>query len=260
MNITIINDCQDANAVGRQIARTTSLLGGPVSFIGIKNDLQAGGNLIDVIDALENNPGVILVNIAPRNGRAKRWKNGTPFGYFQYKKIIVLTSVDGFTLSLVKKFKLTRFVTVLDMTKTLDHLISFGLLPKELKDPITRTQFRSYEFLPRVAAFLSSGKRLRGAKLDIKKIRDAPVAVWWVDNFGNCKTTLFQEDLKNRGCLPVKFKKLSYFERLKDVPDKTPALISGSSGLGKKRFLEIVIQGGSAEKTLGVSVGEVVGR
>ena len=258
MNITIINDCRDANAVGRQTARATSLLGGSASFIGVSSDLQASGNLIDVLDALEENPGIVLVNVAPRNGKAKKWKNGTPFGYFQYKKILVLASVDGLTLSLVKKFKLTKFITILDIPKTLNQLIAGGALSKELRDSITRTQFRSYDFLPRVAAFLASGKKLQGTKLHIKDIHNAPPAIWWIDNFGNCKTTLLHEELKDQNRFSTKFSKLSYFARLKDVPDKTPAIISGSSGLGEKRFLEIIVQGGSAEKEFDISVGDVI--
>ncbi len=258
MNITIINDCRDANAVGRQIARATSLLGGSVSFIGVSSDLQASGNLIDVLDALEENSGIVLVNVAPRNGKAKKWKNGTPFGYFQYKKILVLVSVDGLTLSLVKKFKLTKFITILDIPKTLNQLIAGGALSEELRDSITRTQFRSYDFLPRVAAFLVSGKKLQGTKLHIKDIQNAPSAIWWIDNFGNCKTTLLHEEAKGQNRFSTKFAKLSYFARLKDVPDKTPAIISGSSGLGEKRFLEIVVQGGSAEKKFDISVGDVI--
>jgi hypothetical protein len=42
------------------------------------------------------------------------------------------------------------------------------------------------------------------------------------------------------------------------VPDRTTALISGSSGLGKKRFLEIVVQGGSAEKKLKIFAGDAI--
>lgn len=258
MNITIINDCRDANAVGRQVARATSLLGGPVSFVGVSSDLQASGNIIDILDALEENPGVLLVNVAPRNGKAKKWKNGTPFGYFWYKNILVLASIDGLTLSLVKKFKLTKFITILDIPKTLSQLIAGGALSKKFKDSITRTQFRSYDFLPRVATFLVSGKKLPGTKLYIKDIQDAPPAIWWIDNFGNCKTTLLHEEVKNQNRFSKKFAELSYFARLKDVPDKRPAIISGSSGLGEKRFLEIVVQGGSAEKEFDISVGDAI--
>ncbi|MFH1253636.1 MAG: hypothetical protein V1664_04910 [Candidatus Uhrbacteria bacterium] len=256
MNITIINDCRDANAAGRQIARATALLNGPVSFIGITSDLTAAGNLIDTLDALEENPGVILVNVAPRNGAAKKWKNGTPFGYFWYKKILVLASIDGFTLSLIKKFGLAETINVFDIPEVLNYLVANNVLPKELETYITSTQFRSYDFLPRAAAFLINGQKLPTTPLSITEIPDVPPAVWWIDNFGNGKTTLLPEDLKNQTSLTTKFGSLPYFERLKDVPDKTTAVITGSSGLGEKRFLEIVVQGESAEKKFNLVIGE----
>ena len=257
MNITIINDCRDANASGRQITRVTSLLGSQVSFIGVTNDLEAAGNLVDTLDALEENPGVVLVNVAPRNGKAKKWKNGTPFGYFWHKKILILSSIDGFTLSLVKKLELTKFINVLEVPRTLDQLIAYGVLSKKLKNSIARTQFRSYEFLPRVAAFLVQGKKLQSTKLNIKNIPDMPLAIWWIDNFGNCKTTLLSEDMKYKIYFSEKFNALTHLPRLKDVPNETAAIITGSSGLGEKRFLEIVVQGGSAAKKLNISVGEL---
>lgn len=144
------------------------------------------------------------------------------------------------------------------MPETLDQLIANSALSKNLKDSISRTQFRSYDFLPRVAAYLAKNKKLRGTKLRIKDIQDAPPAIWWIDNFGNCKTTLLREDIQKKNRFSSKIINLPYFARLKDVPDKTTALISGSSGLGKKRFLEIVVQGESAEKKFKISSGDVI--
>lgn len=89
MNITIINDCKDANAVGRIVARTNSILSCPVVFIGVTSEIQAAGNIIDILDAIGENTGIMLVNVAPRNGAAKKWTNGTPFGYFWYKKCLL---------------------------------------------------------------------------------------------------------------------------------------------------------------------------
>ncbi len=101
---------------------------------------------------------------------------------------------------------------------------------------------------------MSNDKELIGKKLDISEIHDVPLAVWWIDNFGNCKTTLTQSEIEHRSDISKKFKNTSYYERLKDVPNKSPALISGSSGLGDKQFLEIIVQGGSAEKEFNISV------
>ena len=115
MHITIINDCKDANAAGRQMARAAGLIEAPVSFVGVSSDLEAAGNLIDMLDAYGDSAGILLVNVAPRNGKAKKWQNGTPFGYFWYKKILVLSSIDGLTLSLVKKLQLVDSINVLDI-------------------------------------------------------------------------------------------------------------------------------------------------
>lgn len=229
-----------------------------VFSIGVTSDIEAAGNIIDVLEAFGEYPGIILANVAPRNGKAKKWPNGTPFGYLWYRKVLVLASIDGLTLSLVKKFKLVESITVLDVPDTLEQLIAGGALQNNLQNTITKTQFRSFDFLPRVAAYLVSGKKLEGEKLHIKDIADAPPAIWWIDNFGNCKTNLLQDDVKDKNLFSAKFKELSYFERLKDVPDKTPAIISGSSGIDEQRFLEVIVQGGSAEKELKISVGDAI--
>ena len=195
MQTIIINDCRDGNAVGRQVARAGALIGGgAVSVVGVGSDLEAAGNLIDSLDAFEGNSGVILVNVAPRHGSAKRWENGTPFGYFRYRRVLVVASVDGLTLSLVKKLRLAESVCVLPVPETVEQLMAAGALTEELHDAIRHTQFRSYDYLPRIAAFLSQGWTLSGEELSMNDIADAPPAVWWIDNFGNCKTTLLEEE------------------------------------------------------------------
>ena len=267
MNLTIINDCRDENAKGRQVTRAISLFKCPVSFIRVENDLEAAGNLIDTLDALEENAGVVLVNVAPRNGSGKKWPNGSPFGYFWYKKILVVSSVDGLTLSLIKKFKLCKKIIVLDTRKTLEKFAKEKVIPEELVDYIAKSQFRSYDFLPRVGTYLAKGKKLAGEKLSIEGIPNAPKAIWWIDNFGNFKTTLLSEDLNpplsrfnlDNG-IETKFGKLPYYNRLKEVPDRKVAIITGSSGLGEKRFLEIVVQdvNGSARNKFNASVGDSI--
>jgi S-adenosylmethionine hydrolase len=104
-------------------------------------------------------------------------------------------------------------------------------------------------------------KEVTCEQLKIVDVADAPYAVWWVDNFGNCKTTLLREDIpqdSEGNHLQTKFGMIGYFENLRDVPDDTTALITGSSGLGRNRFLEIVTQGESAEKKRKISSGDLV--
>src|SRR5688572_12965729 len=98
MFVTIINDCKDENAFGRQATKAAALFGCSIVTVGVDSDIEAAGNLIDCLDAGEGKEGVILVNVAPRHGDAKKWPNGTPFGYFLYKETLVVTSIDGLTL------------------------------------------------------------------------------------------------------------------------------------------------------------------
>lgn len=243
MFCTIINDCQDANAAGRQITKATSLLDCPANLVGVKSDLGAAGNLVDILDAAEGRRGVVLVNVAPRNGKAKKWPNGTPFGYFWHKETLVLASVDGFTLSLAKKLGILKDIRILET-------------PTEY----TKYQFRSFAFLPRAAKDLLGGKKLTETNFDLASISEIPKAVWWTDNFGNCKTTILPEevDFELGKQVQTKVGAFACFESLKDVPDGQVALVIGSSGLDDKRFLEIVKQGESVAKHLEISSGVVL--
>lgn len=258
MNITIINDCRDENAVGRQTTRASALLGGPTSFIGVRSDLEAAGNLVDALDAYGSAPGVVLVNVAPRHGLAKKWPNGTPFGFFRYQNVIVVASTDGSTLSLVKKLGLVKEVYVLDIPTVVARFVAEQVISSAEAQYIVSTQFRSYEFLPRVAAYLLTHATIESEARLIEAFADASAAVWWVDNFGNCKTTLLQREVPKGGLIATRFGNLAYFERLKDVPDSTTAFVAGSSGTASSRFLEIVAQGESAAKLLTVESGDTL--
>ena len=259
MHTTIINDCRDANAAGRQMARAASLIGGGVSFMGVASDLEAAGNLIDALDAYGDAPGIVLVNVAPRDGKAKQWKNGTPFGYFWHKEVLVVASIDGLTLSLVKKLNVTDIVNVLDIPTIVARFVHESVLTQEEGDRISNTQFRSYEFLPRIAGDLLKNKEVISERMNIADVSDASQAVWWTDNFGNCKTTMLLEEISADVPVQTAFGEVSYFFRLKDVSDGQVALVTGSSGLGASRFLEIVAQGGNAAQLLDVRSGDVLG-
>ncbi len=259
MHVTIINDCRDENAKGRQVARTVSLFNAPVSFVGVKSDLEAAGNLIDILDAYGEAKGVILVNVAPRNGASHKWGNGTPFGYFRYKNVLVLASIEGLTLSLVKKLSLASEILVLDIPTAVAHMAKAGALAPELEVQIANTQFRSLEFLPRAAHFLAIAGELPNTPAPISEFPDAPSAVWWVDNFGNAKTTLASSDvIVESDAIETRFGKLPFYAQLKDVKDGELAVTEGSSGIGNKRFLELVVQGGSVAELHGLASGSVI--
>jgi S-adenosylmethionine hydrolase len=119
------------------------------------------------------------------------------------------------------------------------------------------SQFRSFDYMPRLAKWLHDGIEVPHEELPLDQIADIPHAVWWVDNFGNCKTTILPEEI---GFEPGKVIKseigdLTCYFRLKDVPNDEPGLIIGSSGYGSQRFLEVVVQGKSAAERFGIKTG-----
>lgn len=258
MTVTIINDCRDDNAAARQTTRTSALFDCNVSFIGVQNDLEASGNIVDILDAFGEEEGVILVNVAPRNGKAKKWPNGTPFGYFRYYNVLVVSSIDGLTLSLVKKFGLADNIHVLDIPTVLDAAVADGRMEAEIRDHVVKGQFRSFDFVPRVAHYLKTGLAVPSENMSISDVADAPQGiVWWIDSFGNCKTTITSDEFEFEigDLIKTSFGDIKYYNRLKDVPDNEPAIIQGSSGLGNRRFIELVVQGGSASHKFGISAG-----
>ncbi len=250
----LITDCLDDNAKGRQLARLATLVPSPVAFIGVRSDLEAAGNLVDALDAGFGSEGTVLVNVAPRNGVQGKWENGTPFGYFWYQKTLVISTIDGLVLSLVKKLDIARSIQVLDIPSIVEIMYKHGMVNKDEKTLISKTQFRSFEFLPRVAALLLAEKNLPAKEFSLRTVSDAPNAIWWIDNFGNCKTTLLREDVVSGddGKVTLAVGSFPLTEHLRDVVDGERALTEGSSGILQKRFLEIIVQGndGAAELNL----------
>lgn len=263
MQITIINDCCDENAKLRQIARASSLIkNSSANCFGVKGELEAAGFLVDAIDAFEGREGVILANVAPRGGKGKRWENGTPFGFFWHKKTLIVSSVDGFVLSLAKKLGVIKEFCIVDIAKVLSFIKDHEL-SRETKERIIKSQFRSYDFLPSLAAWIWEKKKIPSVKYNLEESADMTDCVWFVDNFGNIKTSLLIRDFAiagNRVSLKIDSKsyKFSFFERLKDLPNKEIGLTVGSSGVGDDRFLEIMIRGGNAAKEFGIKEGSLI--
>lgn len=270
MFCTIINDCTDANVIGRQGTRVASLLGIAPTYIGVgkpglkeNNDVlvseyEAAGCLVDVLDSAEGREGLVLVNIANRHGKGKKWPNGTPFGFFWYGKTLVVSSVDGIALSLVKKLGIVKEFHILDVPTVMDYFLAKGIYSKELCEHVKITQFRSFDFTPRVGAYLIQGGKLPSEEYSLEAVPSMNADVWFIDNFGNCKTSILPEDInfQSGATIETTWGELTCYFRLKDVPNGEKALIIGSSGLGNNRFLEIIGQGVSAEQTFGISVGD----
>lgn len=258
MFVTIINDCSDGNTMGRQSTRVATIFGITPSLIGINNynELEAAGNLIDVLDATDGEEGVILVNSAPRH--KKKWPNGTPFGYFNYKKTLIVSTIDGTCLSLAKKFGILQDIKLTDVPTVVDKMIKEEHLDASLRDTIAKSQFRSFDYMPRLAKWLVDGLDIPHEVYPISEVEDAPPSIWWIDNFGNAKTTLLPEEVGHESGKLVKmsFGEIKCFTQLREVPVGEAGLTIGSSGLGEKRFLEIVVQGKRAVDEFSLNVGQ----
>ena len=244
------------------MARTATLNDASVSFIGVDDfsDLGAAGNLVDAIDAFDGKRGAVLVNVAPRQNEAKRWENGTPFGYFWYQDTLVVSTVDGRMLSLVKKLGVFESVNVMDIRSVLIKMQMDKMISDEFSDRIALSQFRSYDFAPRIVHYLLQGKEAPSVVMHKEDIPDAPHAAWWIDNFGNVKTTLLSSDVGFEAGKRVALSigEFLCYQHLKDVPDGEIGLIVGGSGIGDQRFLEIVVQGGRASEQVNIAVGDVL--
>lgn len=267
MHITIINDCSDPNAEGRQVSRVGVLAKeASVSFVGVESygDLSAGGNLIDILDAMGGKKGAVLVNVAPRHKGShiggSVWPNGTPFCYFKYKETVIVATIDGLTLSLVKKLELVNEVHLMDVAVVAQDMKQKGLITEEEAHYLPLSQFRSFDFSPRVAVALLEGYIPPSEPYSITQIPQAPKEVWWIDNFGNAKTTLLPEEISFTvgGKAETALGTFTCYEQLAHVPKDEVGLTIGSSGLGGKRFVELVIQGGRASDQLGLMVGDLL--
>jgi hypothetical protein len=253
MFTTIINDCHCANARGRQETRVGALLGSPASFIKVESDLEAAGNLVDALDASLGRKGVILVNVAPRNGHAKKWTNGTPFGYFYYQNTLVITTIDGRTLSLAKKLGLVSQIRLVDAETTIK-----SKLPAE-KHHLAQTQFRSFEFTPRLADWLLAGQPVESTNQHLNDVPELEPVVWWVDNFGNAKTSVLDDTPEaNKVKAKLAARGFEIISRLKDAPEDKPSVIAGSSGFGQAKFLEIVINGRNVSQEMNIKTGDKI--
>jgi hypothetical protein len=252
----IINDCHDDNVRGRQEARIISLNGFPTTFIGVTSDIEAGVNLLEAIDATDGRPGLILVNTAPRGNHVKKWENGTPFGYFWFGETLVIASVDGLVLSAVKKLGFTGDIHLLDIHACADVLLNAGKITERIAKYLPKTQFRSYDFTPRVGAFLLEGGEIPSTPYGLEHVTELPFAVWHIDNFGNIKTTLTREDLHGQTEVETRWGVFPFVEQLRDVPDGEAAITEGSSGFESTRFLELIIQRQSFAKHHEVNIGD----
>ncbi len=265
MYITLITDCADANARGRQSTRIRSTTACSPSFVPVSGSLdrsatlQASGNIVDMLDAAGGGEGIILANVAPRQGTERRWGNGTPFGFFRFERSLVCTTVSGAMLSIPHKLGLLKSYQVIDMPQTLTRMAHDGVISTDDVERIAASQFRSFDFLPIAAWWIYGGGEPEVHEYPLSDIPHTDAEVWCVDNFGNLKTTILGDELTvKQGTVTTRFGDLPFVRSLKDVPDGAAAIIVGSSGINDRRFVEIVVQGGSAAERFDVHAGESV--
>jgi len=262
MFFTIISDCSDTNESARQQTRVNSLFGCPANILSLGNysDIQAAGNLIDALDAGEGREGVILVNVAPRFGHGKRWSNGVPFGYFYYGKTLVVSVASREALFLARKLGLVENFYVTEISNMVDILIENDLLNAEKRDYLINTQFRSFEYAPKLAKLVFEGQHVPHNLFEIEDFEVDGGVVWFIDSFGNCKTSLLDSDIvvDEGGYVQTSWGKIKLYPKLKDLGDNELGIYLGSSGIDSRRFVEISIQGGNAAEKLGIKVGDRV--
>lgn len=252
--IFAFTDCKDPNALTRLEARLTILFeNSSIHGVGINTDIEASGCILDTLDALRisKRPSVIIGNLAPRSD--KHYKNGAPFYVGHVGTTNIVATKTCFTL-------LAKLNLITTIYETDVETVCKKFLPIAEAKRIANSQFRSFEYVPRLAHWVHTKKKIPSTPLVLStKTLDQ---VWWVDNFGNCKTTVTEAELKKYVSKSVvtltihnKKIKLPFYQKLADVPKGVLAVIIGSSGYKDTRFAEIVIQGKSASALLKIVSG-----
>lgn len=267
MFITLITDCHDTNAAGRQATRYQTLFDSSVNLVAINSEIQAAGCLIDVLDASGGESGVVVANFAPREDKQhqqnynlppKLLENGTPFGYFFYKDTLVVTTVAGLTLSLIRKLRITDEIKVLDLNEVITKFSSRFNFDELDMERLRNTQFRSFELIPAITRSLFATDQFPTTTLMTAELEAPPKSIWHIDNWGNVKTTILPHEVNFTSGKVVSLRcgDFTCYKYLHEVPDRERALIIGSSGFKRDRLLEIVVQGGNAADELGLNIGQ----
>ena len=82
-----------------------------------------------------------------------------------------------------------------DIPTVMDFAVTHDLISHDDAQYVIDTQFRSFEFLPRVAKRVFDGLDVPYTVMSIDEIADAPAAVFFADVFGNLKTTVLPEEI-----------------------------------------------------------------
>lgn len=263
---SVITDCFCANAALRQsLAWSTLAKTDQPTITPIHGDVDGSGMLVDALVETRGEKWVVFCQSAPRDRSKGDGSNGAKFGYFWKDQTLVLASLDGFMLSLSSRVGLMTSemaIYSLDIPEVLGFAVAERLLSGEASASICRSQFRSLKFAPRAVRWILDGVKIPSSPFPFSQIPEFGIRVWFVDNFGNCKTSLRVSDVEFREgkILHTSLGDFPCFRDLRSVPAGQHAAIVGSSGLEGDEFIELVVQGvgsGSAAKRFGLSVGAI---
>jgi hypothetical protein len=259
--IFAFTDCRDENTLARLSARLTALFeDSSIHCFGIDTDIEASGCILDTLDALrpEKRISIIIGNLAPRT--EKRHKNGAPFYVGKVGNTIIVATKTCFSL-------LNKFGLISEIGETDVETVCRKFLPEDEALRIANSQFRSFEYLPLLAKWAYEEEEIPQTLTALEEINENKI--WWIDNFGNSKTTLTEKEIKERvvdgkvACtINGTIHTLPFFQRLADVPKGEKAITIGSSGYKDTRFAEIVVQGFGkgifGADIFGVKTGDII--
>ncbi len=272
MLVSIVSDCVgDPNGKSRFEAAVVSEIPGGQPVCSYSRDAhEAAGNLVDQLRRTRNNSAIMLGNVAPRANRPiLSDQNGSDFCYFwlknktwpRDKKVLVLATQDGRTLSLLAKLFGDHDGRLGVNTINLEAAAKQLFPDDELEAYFAaNSQYRGVDFMVPATAALWAGKELE-SKPYVYDVQIEPCA-WTVDEFGNVKTTYLWDVTKplpksllvsivaTSSPYGVYDSELPVIPRLCDIQRMQTAVTIGSSGYGQFRFLEIATRLGRAEAAL----------
>ncbi|MFE9043585.1 SAM hydroxide adenosyltransferase [Streptomyces sp. NPDC012421] len=268
--VVSLTDCADPNALARQSTRIATLFGSTPTVLPLGGPDPEGAAALTLLDLLRSTdliggpsrPVVVLVNIAPRDGH---WPNGVPFCYFRHGDHLVITTASRRVLAPLATYLGLTEVQVTDVRQVLEAAADgWAELTAAEVEEMVRTQFRSLWYVPLLARWLADGRTVPAEPMAVHPSAEDEVRVAVVDNFGNCKLDRPATELPGydgakgllvHNRLEGRDVRVRCYDRLPDVPLGEPGITVGSSGVG---FAELVVRGGSAADTFGLSQGDRV--
>lgn len=242
--IAIVSDC-GGQAMSRMTTRFHALHTDAVCIpYESRSLLEAAGNIVDAIDALNGRPGAVVCNSAPR--RDTRGTNGSAIVYFHIGNATIVSTVG--VLGLLKQL-------VPEMTARAVDVDNFM---RNLGAERDTFNFRGLEVIPWILRCLRDGNYLEDVSVKHDVFPTVEPCVWLVDTICGESTNLKLSVLRSEAPWfkpgtevemrlgTASPKRIGCFERLTHIPEGQLGIYEGSSGLGNERFLEIAVMGGSA--------------